>query len=157
MTKITVFMIAVTGALIFLLMQTQPNMQAEPVEIELLAIEPTTTTTIDLSFLNTTTTTSPPATSATSSTSATSRSVDDFFECIRWRESRGDYTAVNPTKTFMGAYQIYQGGWDTFAARIDRHDLIGVQPHTALPTDQDAVALAMYNELGAKPWGGACQ
>lgn len=157
MTKITVFMIAVTGALIFLLMQTQPNMQAEPVEIELLAIEPTTTTTIDLSFLNTTTTTSPPATSATSSTSATSRSVDDFFECIRWRESRGDYTAVNPTKTFMGAYQIYQGGWDTFAARIDRHDLIGVQPHTALPTDQDAVALAMYNELGAKPWNGACQ
>ena len=151
MTKRTIFMIDVTGALIFLLIQTQPNMQAGPVEIEIVAIEPTTTTTIDLSFLNTTTTTSPPA------TSATSRSVDDFFECIRWRESRGDYTAVNPTKTFMGAYQIYQGGWDTFAARIDRHDLIGVQPHTALPTDQDAVALAMYNELGAKPWGGACQ
>ncbi len=57
----------------------------------------------------------------------------------------------------MGAYQIYQGGWDTFATRIDRHDLIGVPPHTALPADQDAIALAMYNELGAKPWGGACQ
>jgi hypothetical protein len=131
--------------------QTQQT-QAEPYVVETTTTtSSTTTTTIDLSFLNTTTTTSAPA------TSATSRNVDDFFECIRWRESRGNYEAVNSTGTFMGAYQIYQGGWDTFAARIDRHDLIGVPPHTALPTDQDAVALAMYNELGAKPWNGACQ
>jgi len=114
-------------------------------------VAPTTTsTTIDLSFLNTTTTTTQPKPPQTTN-------VDEFFECVRWRESRGDYTAVNPTGTFMGAYQIYQGGWDAYAARIDRHDLIGTQPHTATPADQDAVALAMYNDLGAKPWGGACQ
>ncbi len=113
----------------------------------------TTTTTIDLSWLNTTTTTTPPR---VSTPQAIPQSTEAFFECIRWRESRGDYTAVNPTGTFMGAYQFYQGGWDTFAARIHRHDLVGVPPHHAAPADQDAVALAAYNELGAKPWGGAC-
>ena len=139
-----------TGSLI--VFDQAQQTEAEPYVVETTTTtSSTTTTTIDLSFLNTTTTTSAPT------TSATSRNVDDFFECIRWRESRGNYQAVNSTGTFMGAYQIYQGGWDTFAARIDRHDLIGVQPHTALPTDQDAVALAMYNELGAKPWNGACQ
>lgn len=138
-----------TGSLI-VFDQTQKTQAEQSITVETTTTS-SSTTTIDLSFLNTTTTTSAPA------TSATSRNVDDFFECIRWRESRGNYTAVNPTGTFMGAYQIYQGGWDTFASRIDRHDLIGVPPHTALPTDQDAVALAMYNELGAKPWNGACQ
>ena len=138
-----------TGSLI-VFDQTQKTQAEQSITVETTTTS-SSTTTIDLSFLNTTTTTSAPA------TSATSRNVDDFFECIRWRESRGNYTAVNPTGTFMGAYQIYQGGWDTFASRIDRHDLIGVPPHTALPPDQDAVALAMYNELGAKPWNGACQ
>ncbi len=114
----------------------------------------TTSTTIDLSFLNTTTTTTAPV---VAEKPKTSQSTEAFFECVRWRESRGNYQAVNATGTFMGAYQFYQGGWDTFAARIDRHDLIGVPPHHAAPADQDAVALAAYNELGAKPWGGACQ
>ena len=114
---------------------------------------PTTTTTIDLSWLATTTTTAPPV----STPQAAPQSTEAFFECIRHRESRGNYQAVNSTGTFMGAYQFYQGGWDTFAARIDRHDLVGVPPHTALPADQDAVALAAYNELGSKPWNGACE
>ena len=57
----------------------------------------------------------------------------------------------------MGAYQIYQGGWDVYASRINRTDLVGVQPHVASPADQDAIALAMYEDLGSKPWGGACQ
>jgi hypothetical protein len=112
----------------------------------------TTTTTVDLSFLNTTTTTQPPAV-----LQEKPQSTEAFFECIRWRESRGNYSAVNSTGTFMGAYQFYQGGWDTFAARIGRHDLVGVPPHMAAPADQDAVALAAYNELGSQPWGGACQ
>jgi len=94
----------------------------------------------------------------THQTSAPAETVDvnAFFECVKWRESRGNYQAVNPTGTFMGAYQFYQGGWDTFAARIGRDDLVGVPPNMAAPADQDAVALAAYNELGAKPWGGAC-
>lgn len=112
-------------------------------------IETTTTTVVDLSWLNTTTTTSAPQ--------PITQSTEAFFECVRWRESRGNYEAVNPTGTFMGAYQFYQGGWDTFAGRIGRHDLVGVAPNHASPADQDSVALAAYNELGTQPWGGACQ
>lgn len=128
--------------------QTQTNEVAEVA----------TTTTIEST--TTTTSTQPPTTTTTILIVAETPqpvSTETFFECVRYRESHGDYTAVNPTGTFMGAYQIYQGGWDTFAESINRYDLIGVPPHTALPADQDAIALAMYNELGAKPWGGACQ
>jgi hypothetical protein len=122
----------------------EPAVMVTPIE--------TTTTTVDLSWLNTTTTTKPVSVASVAPTN-----VDAFFECIRWRESRGNYGAVNSTGTFMGAYQFYQGGWDTFAGRIGRHDLVGVKPNHAVPADQDAVALAAYNELGAKPWNGACQ
>ena len=113
----------------------------------------TTTTTIDFSWLNTTTTT---VTAKPVITDDTPTNVDAFFECVRHRESRGTYQAVDSSGTFRGAYQIYQGGWDTFAGRIERPDLVGVQPDAASPADQDAIALAMFNELGSKPWNGAC-
>lgn len=79
-----------------------------------------------------------------------------FLSCVRWRESRGDYTAVDPSGQFMGAYQIYQGGWDSVAASIGRHDLVGVAPNHASPVDQDIVAVAMLARHGRSPWGGAC-
>jgi hypothetical protein len=139
--------LVISGLIIFDSAQATPSTPTETTTTTTF----TTTTTIDLSWLNTTTTTT------TAVQPVPTVKVNDFFECIRHRESRGNYGAISSSGTFMGAYQIYQGGWNTFAARIDRHDLIGVPPHTALPTDQDAVALAMYNELGAKPWGGACQ
>lgn len=75
-----------------------------------------------------------------------------FFACVRQRESGGNYGAVDPSGTYRGAYQIYQGAWDTFAARIGRTDLIGVPPNLASPADQDAIALAMYQALGKAPW-----
>ena len=140
-------LLLILTALILLLIWDQTD-QPAPTEIVVdrtVLLSPTTTTTVDLSWMNTTTT-QPKVT----------RSVDAFFECVRWRESRGNYQAVNSTGTFMGAYQFYQGGWDTFATRIGRHDLVGVAPNHALPADQDAVALGAYNELGAKPWNGAC-
>ena len=140
-------LLLILTALIVLLIWDQTD-QPAPTEIVVertVLLSPTTTTTVDLSWMNTTTT-QPKVT----------RSVDAFFECVRWRESRGNYQAVNSTGTFMGAYQFYQGGWDTFAGRIGRHDLVGVAPNHALPADQDAVALGAYNELGAKPWNGAC-
>lgn len=148
---ILLMLIAAALMLVLLLADTNNRTPDQPTSTPPTTTElPTTTTTVDLSFLNTTTTTKPPQQKPTPV-------VGDFFECVRWRESRGDYTAVNSTGTFMGAYQIYQGGWDVYASRINRTDLIGVQPHKADPTDQDAVALAMYLDLGAKPWGGACQ
>jgi hypothetical protein len=79
-----------------------------------------------------------------------------FLSCVRWRESRGDYTAVDPSGQFMGAYQIYQGGWDAVARSIGRSDLVGRRPNTVGPADQDAVALAMLRQYGRSPWGGAC-
>jgi hypothetical protein len=94
----------------------------------------------------------PPSTGAFNPTA----SEASFLACVRHRESRGVYTAVDPTGQFMGAYQIYQGGWDAVARSIGRTDLVGVRPHHASPSDQDTIALAMLRQYGTKPWGGAC-
>ena len=84
------------------------------------------------------------------------RSTDSVMACLRMWESRNDYGAVDRTGTYMGAYQIYQGGWDAIAAAIGRPDLVGVPPNLASPADQDAVALEMYRRYGLRPWNGAC-
>lgn len=76
--------------------------------------------------------------------------------CIRERESNGNYSAVDPSGQYMGAYQIYQGGWDSIARSIGRTDLVGVRPHQASPADQDTVAFAMLAKLGRSPWNYAC-
>jgi hypothetical protein len=149
-----VIIIAIALMTLIVFDQTQTNEVAEVAQVVETTTTSTTTTTIDLSFLNTTTTTTAPV---VAEKTKTPQSTEAFFECIRHRESRGNYGAVSSSGTFMGAYQFYQGGWNTFAARIDRHDLVGVPPHHASPADQDAVALAAYNELGAKPWNGACK
>lgn len=115
-------------------------------------LAPTTTTTVRRVPQTTTTTTTRPVVTLP----APSQSDAAFLTCVRWRESRGDYTAVDPSGQFMGAYQIYQGGWDSVAAAIGRHDLVGVAPHHASPADQDIVALAMLARHGRSPWGGAC-
>ncbi len=98
----------------------------------------------------------PAAAPPTTSGSTPSASEAAFLSCVRYRESRGDYTVVDATGTYMGAYQIYQGGWDNVARSIGRSDLVGVRPNTASPADQDAVALAMLRQYGRSPWGGAC-
>ena len=147
-------LLAILTALIVLLIWDQTDRPATTeIMVEPAVLLSPTTTTVDLSWINTTTTTSTVPVAFVAPT----QSVNAFFECIRWRESRGNYQAVNSTGTFMGAYQFYQGGWDTFAGRIGRHDLVGIKPNHASPADQDAVALGAYNELGAKPWNGACQ
>ena len=124
------------------------------------AIAPTTTTTTAPA---TTTSTAPPVVWVPPTTAAPaprvvapSMSDEEFMACVRWRESRNDYTAVDPSGQFMGAYQIYQGGWDDIAARLGRTDLVGVPPHTASPADQDLVAWKMLEVHGRRPWGGYC-
>jgi hypothetical protein len=118
---------------------------------------PTTTTTAP-ARPKATTTTAPPAPAPPPASSAFNPTASEasFLACVRFRESRGIYTAVDPTGQFMGAYQIYQGGWDAVARSIGRGDLVGVRPHTAAPIDQDIVALAMLRQYGTKPWGGYC-
>lgn len=85
------------------------------------------------------------------------RTEADTLACLRWRESRNNYGAVDATGTYMGAYQIYQGGWNAVASRNGRDDLVGVQPHMASPADQDFIATALLRASGTAPWGGACR
>jgi hypothetical protein len=85
------------------------------------------------------------------------QSDDAFLACVRNRESHNDYSASDPSGTFLGAYQIYQGGWDSVAGRIGRHDLVGIPPNQASPSDQDAIASAMLQFSGRAPWGGSCR
>ena len=101
-----------------------------------------------------TTTTTAPRPAVTAAPVAQSDAA--FLACVRNRESHGDYTASDPTGTYLGAYQIYQGGWDAVAARIGRLDLVGVAPNHAAPADQDAIAAGLLQASGRAPWGGTC-
>ncbi|MEX1218578.1 MAG: hypothetical protein WEA11_08680 [Acidimicrobiales bacterium] len=133
-----------------------PEVTTTTVEVAVAAppttVAPAPTTTAAPRPVQTTTTTKAPRPVVVAPT----RSDADFLACIRWRESRDNYSAVDRSATFRGAYQIYQGGWDSTANRIGRSDLMGVAPNEAAPADQDQIALALYHQLGTRPWNGAC-
>jgi hypothetical protein len=73
------------------------------------------------------------------------------WAALRDCESGGDYSIVSSGGRYRGAYQFAQTTWDNVA---DRHDpsLVGVDPATASPAEQDAMASALYREAGAGPW-----
>ena len=86
-----------------------------------------------------------------------SSSGGDALSCIKWRESRGDYTVHNSHGSgASGAYQFMPGTWNSIAASSGRADLVGLDPAAAAPADQDAMAAALYAQQGSAPWGGAC-
>jgi hypothetical protein len=77
--------------------------------------------------------------------------------CIRWRESRGDYTAHNwQGSGASGAYQFMPSTWDATATAAGRGDLVGIDPATASVADQDLLAELLLSTQGLQPWGGAC-
>ncbi len=78
-----------------------------------------------------------------------------FLECVKMHESRGDYTAVNPSSGAGGAYQFLQGTWNNTANYAGRSDLVGVHPSQASPSDQDFLAITLYNWQGPSPWAGS--
>lgn len=80
---------------------------------------------------------------------------DPFLSCVRQRESRGIYTAVNPAG-YYGAYQFAIRTWDATAAHAGRYELIGVRPDRAGVYDQDDMAWTLLNWYGTSPWGGRC-
>lgn len=82
---------------------------------------------------------------------------DGFLACVRNRESGGIYTIYNSGGSgAAGAYQFMPATWDSTAAHAGRPDLVGVDPATASPADQDAMAQELYAWQGTAPWGGGC-
>ena len=77
-----------------------------------------------------------------------------FLACVRWRESRNDYTVVNSSSGAGGAYQFLQSTWNNTAAHMGRYDLVGVRPNWAAPIDQDAIAVHLLQWYGRSPWAG---
>jgi peptidoglycan hydrolase CwlO-like protein len=81
---------------------------------------------------------------------------DPFLSCTRARESRGDYSVVNPSGPYLGAYQFLQSTWNITAQHAGRAELVGVPPNAASAYDQDDMAWTLYQWQGTGPWGGAC-
>jgi hypothetical protein len=81
---------------------------------------------------------------------------DPFLSCVRQRESRGNYSVVNPSGPYYGAYQFLASTWNIAARHAGRLDLVGVLPSSASPADQDDIAWSLYQWQGSGPWGGSC-
>jgi hypothetical protein len=79
-----------------------------------------------------------------------------FQQCTLEIESHGNYGAVSPGGTYRGAWQFDQQTWDSNAAASGRPDLVGVDPASAAPGDQDSIAHDLYQRRGNQPWGGRC-
>jgi muramidase (phage lysozyme) len=90
------------------------------------------------------------------STGSSASSGSSVLDCIRHRESRGQYDVVNTSSGAAGAYQFMPGTWNTNAAAAGRPDLVGVNPANASPADQDAMAQHLLATQGLGPWGGSC-
>lgn len=83
-------------------------------------------------------------------------SSSDIAECIKRRESGGNY-AINTGNGYYGAYQFLQSTWDHTVAAMGREDLVGVHPSDASPADQDAAFNYLFaGGAGASHWGGGC-
>jgi hypothetical protein len=94
-----------------------------------------------------------------SSASSRSRCAGDFAcfkECTLDIESDGNYGAISPGGTYRGAWQFDQPTWNSNSAASGRYDLVGIDPATAAPGDQDAIAYDLYQRRGNQPWGGRC-
>jgi hypothetical protein len=87
-----------------------------------------------------------------------SLSNDPFLACTRAHESAraGGYSAVSGSGTYRGAYQFDQGTWNSAAQLAGRDDLVGVDPASAAPADQDLLAMTLFHARGTQPWGGRC-
>lgn len=124
-----------------------PEPRPAPVPVE----RPTTTTTVAPTTTTvyvppTTTPTSPPTTTPTTTAPESNGSCAINPE-ICHRESRGDYTAVNPTSGAGGKYQFMQSTWNHVARNVNPA-YVGVHPASAPPAIQDQFARWLYNQPG---------
>lgn len=70
------------------------------------------------------------------------------WAALRRCESGDNYTTVSASGTYRGAYQFSQSTWDSVAPA----HLVGVDPTTTSPADQDATALSLWYASGWSPW-----
>jgi Transglycosylase-like domain len=96
-------------------------------------------------------TTLPPVVPVTAAPPREGDPTADQWAALRHCEASGDYGAVSSGGRFRGAYQFDRATWDLIARESFPH-LVGADPATASPGDQDAVALALYRIRGASPW-----
>lgn len=75
-----------------------------------------------------------------------------FLSCVRAHESRGDYTAQNPSSTASGAYQFLDSTWRNVAPKAGFPGYSRAK--YAPPRVQDHVALWLYNNGGKSAWNG---
>ena len=97
---------------------------------------------------------------AEGSVAATSTvAADPFLACTRGHESdrAGGYQAVSPGGKYRGAYQFDQGTWNAAAQLAGRADLVGADPASVAPGDQDLLAISLFHVRGAAPWGNRCR
>lgn len=89
---------------------------------------------------------------AGSGTTASGGPTPEQWHSLRMCESANNYQAVSGNGLYFGAYQFYPGTWDSTARHAGRSDLVGVRPDHAAPADQDAMAQALYQRRGSRPW-----
>ena len=109
----------------------------------------------------TTTTTAPPAappppTNYTGTPGTNPHHSDPFLTCVRQRESGGNYSAVNASGPYLGAYQFLQATWNLTASHAGHADFVGLPANQATQYDQDDMAWTLYQWQGKGPWGGSC-
>ena len=85
---------------------------------------------------------------------STDPALNPFLQCVVQAESGGNYAAVSPGGTYMGAFQFGQSTWNLAAQAAGIPGLVGVPPNTASKADQDTVAVALYALDGQQPWLG---
>ena len=76
---------------------------------------------------------------------------NDQLYRLRMCESTDNYQALSPTGLYRGGYQFDLRTWDDVASRHFLW-LVGVDPVTAAPYWQDAMARALFSERGRQPW-----
>lgn len=103
--------------------------------------------------------TSSSSSSSSSASSATAQPApagtgaptSEQWKALRGCESEGNYSAVSGSGRFRGAYQFSQATWDWVAQQVAGH-LVGVDPVTASPAEQDRIAAALYEMRGRSQW-----
>ncbi len=82
--------------------------------------------------------------------------LNSFLQCALQAESGGNYSVVSTNGQYFGGFQFSQPAWDEAAQLAGEPSLVGVQPNTATPAQQNELAVALYGADGSAPWYDPC-